>query len=272
MNSKVKTTRNIFKLIGNFFFPKRCIFCGNVQELNAGDAVCDGCTVKIRFCAESVCCEKCGKPIVTHGRRRLCYFCLNTKPKYYDRIVSVFEYEDVVKESVQRFKMGSFPEYFRPYADYMREVFMREYGDIAFDFMCAAPSHRPKGYEIGKVEQICEMLSKEIKIPFRRHILKKICKTRKQKDLNYRERQKNLQNSMVAKSADADGRVILLVDDVCTTRATVIECSRALKAAGAKRVYVLSFATTVKRVRLMYSAEERRFRTRFIEEMEAYFE
>ncbi|HEY4485052.1 MAG TPA: phosphoribosyltransferase family protein, partial [Nitrospiria bacterium] len=41
------------------------------------------------------------------------------------------------------------------------------------------------------------------------------------------------------------GRRILLIDDVLTTGATVNECARILKRAGAKGVYVLTAARTV---------------------------
>ena len=43
-------------------------------------------------------------------------------------------------------------------------------------------------------------------------------------------------------SAPADGAV-LVVDDVLTTGATSSELSRVIKKAGAKKVYVLTFAT-----------------------------
>jgi predicted amidophosphoribosyltransferase len=38
------------------------------------------------------------------------------------------------------------------------------------------------------------------------------------------------------------GRRVLLVDDVCTTGATLAACSRALKAAGATSVWALTLA------------------------------
>jgi len=63
---------------------------------------------------------------------------------------------------------------------------------------------------------------------------------RKQHVLNYERRWKNVKNSFVA--LPFEEKTILLIDDICTTGATVNEAARTLKKAGAKRVYVLSFA------------------------------
>ena len=42
-----------------------------------------------------------------------------------------------------------------------------------------------------------------------------------------------------------EGRRVLLVDDVYTTGATVRECAKILKKAGAEKVYVLTVARAV---------------------------
>ncbi len=41
------------------------------------------------------------------------------------------------------------------------------------------------------------------------------------------------------------GKIILLVDDVMTTGATIKACAKVLKKSGAKKVYVLTAARTV---------------------------
>ncbi len=71
-------------------------------------------------------------------------------------------------------------------------------------------------------------------------------KTLPQKELNFSQRAENLRGS-VSCGADVSGMTVLLIDDVLTTGATADECTRALKAAGAKAVYVATLATTVKK-------------------------
>ena len=63
--------------------------------------------------------------------------------------------------------------------------------------------------------------------------------------LRRREREVNLKGSFkAARPAALRGRRVLLVDDVCTTGATVAECARVLRDAGAESVRVFTLART----------------------------
>jgi predicted amidophosphoribosyltransferase len=58
------------------------------------------------------------------------------------------------------------------------------------------------------------------------------------------ERMENVQGAFrVKKEEDVRGKKILIIDDVYTTGATLDACAIALKAAGARRVEVLTFAS-----------------------------
>lgn len=243
---------NPFRLLVNLFFPDQCVFCDKTLEPNADLNVCPKCRKLIEESRKRIYCKKCGKPVVSYGKRNICYFCYDNPTKYFDRIVSAFEYDELAKESVLRYKGQAIPSYAFTYAEFLAETVKEHYNGIEFDFMCGAPSHtdkkRTQGFD--NVELICKHLSKKLNIPFEKKVIKKIRKTPRQTELNYRERQKNLVNSMAVYDAEAvKGKIVLLVDDVCTTRATIIECSRALKKAGAKRVYAVTFATTCRKVK-----------------------
>lgn len=239
----------ILNYIKNFFFPPQCIFCDRVLEINTESCICDACKTVVKRCADKICCEKCGKPIVSHGKKVRCFHCVENKTQYFDRIISVFEYDGQVKKSVQRFKGSKIQSYAITYAECMAERLKQEYRDIKFDIICAVPSSSNKKVTQGfdNVELICKYLSEKTGIPSQKNVLKKIRRTDKQTDLNYQERAENIKNSISAENTEAlKDKTILLVDDVCTTRATLIECSRALKKAGVRKVFCLTFATAIK--------------------------
>ena len=75
-----------------------------------------------------------------------------------------------------------------------------------------------------------------------REALARIRNTPQQARLSEEERRANMTDAFAAAEPVA-GKRILLVDDVCTTGATVADCARALKQAGAAAVYLVCFAT-----------------------------
>ncbi len=73
--------------------------------------------------------------------------------------------------------------------------------------------------------------------------LVKVKDTMPQVGLSSRERRRNIRNAFRVEKKDLiNGKDILLVDDVITTGATVRECSRVLKKAGAGDIYVMALA------------------------------
>ncbi len=233
----------IFEIIKNIIFPPKCVFCQRMLEPNCKIRTCGTCGKYIDFCEDSVCCEKCGKPILGFGKKQICYFCLNHSPKYFDRITSVFIYNDIVRRSVIRYKEKGYSSYSKTFAECINTRINYEYKDISFDFVCGAPPHNKKqGFD--QVELLAKEFSRITKIPFEKGILHSIRDTKKQSELGFKERLENMKGSLeVISSANVNGKTVLLLDDVCTTRSTIIECARALKKAGAARVYAATIAT-----------------------------
>ncbi len=240
---KLKT---ITKYLKRIVFPPSCVFCRRIIEINSKINTCGKCSDRIRFTSDAVCCKKCGKPIVGYNEKKLCYFCVNAYAKRFDQIVSVFIYEDLVRESIIRYKAKGYCEYTNTYTDCMVAKFYEEYSNIKFDFMCGAPSHDKKNNkkDFDQVDLLCGALSKKLNIKYEKKVFKYLKITQKQSTLGYIERQKNMKDSLeVINGKDVSGKTVLLIDDICTTRATIIECSRALKKSGAKKVCALTFAT-----------------------------
>ena len=75
----------------------------------------------------------------------------------------------------------------------------------------------------------------------RRRALRRVRETPPQVGRDRAARARNVQGAFAASTAVA-GRDVVLVDDVVTTGATADACARALKAAGARSVTVVSLA------------------------------
>ena len=72
--------------------------------------------------------------------------------------------------------------------------------------------------------------------------LARIRKTDQQVGQRLGERRANVAGAFTYSGRRLDGEAVALIDDVVTTGATVVECARALKDAGASAVWAFAFA------------------------------
>lgn len=112
-----------------------------------------------------------------------------------------------------------------------------------------------RGYN--QAELFAGALSRQLDMPVQ-DLLCKQNPTSAQKQLDFDGRRRNLEGSITlrrgARLRSGAGHV-LLVDDVYTTGSTASECARVLKDGLGVEVDVLTFARTVKRLRLTVDAE-----------------
>ena len=90
---------------------------------------------------------------------------------------------------------------------------------------------------------LAHVISQETDIS-NQHALRRVKNTRTQTRLSESERQDNVRNAFTIEENGFDNKNILLVDDVLTTGATIHECARVLKNAGACEVYSCVAAIT----------------------------
>ena len=108
------------------------------------------------------------------------------------------------------------------------------------DALTFVPSSRASMAERGfnTAQELARALSRNVRLPNVR-LLKKIRETADQASLDRAGRRTNLAGAFISASAP---RRLILVDDVMTTGATADACARALRAAGARDVLVVTFA------------------------------
>jgi ComF family protein len=89
-------------------------------------------------------------------------------------------------------------------------------------------------------------LSRVFRLSLDPFLLQRKVETPPQTQLNEEERRRNVRGAFaVNPEKSLQNRSVLLLDDVYTSGATVNECSRCLKRAGAREVYVLTLARAV---------------------------
>jgi ComF family protein len=117
-------------------------------------------------------------------------------------------------------------------------------------YVVAVPLHRSRKRSRGfnQTDLVLRCAMRELrrtwsgpKLVVRAGLLQRLRKTNTQTGLSRHQRRDNLRGAFVASAAVKGSRVIV-VDDVLTTGATLAECARALRRAGAKQIYAATIA------------------------------
>jgi ComF family protein len=166
------------------------------------------------------------------------------KPKF-DRNISVMEYGDAARSIILAFKHGDKTSIAR----FMARLMLAAGGELvsACDAIVPVPIHfyrlvKRKYNQAGLVAQI---IGRKAGRPVFHYALLRSRATESQGHKSAAARLDNVRGAFKVRKGAVSavaGKKILLIDDVFTTGATLAECVRALKRAGAKRVYCLTFA------------------------------
>lgn len=182
----------------------------------------------------------------------LCHAC-RLVPPMFERAVAYAVYEDELREMIHLLKyerMGAVARLLGGFlADSvwtLRSVTAREL--VVVPVPLFRTKQRQRGYNQAELladAAIANLAERDPEWKLERlpGVLSRRRDTRSQFELNPRSRHRNLQGAF---AADADrlpaGCEVLLIDDIYTSGATARECSRVLRRAGAKKVWVATLA------------------------------
>lgn len=216
-------------------YPPRCPICHGIVNPKGG-FVCDNCLAKPHRIRQPRC-FKCGKEMDQEGRE----YCLDcSKGKHsFDRGISVFRYDDIMRQSVAAFKFHNKREYAAFYGMELAralEPFLEKWRPKV---CIPVPIHRKKRKRRGfnQAELLAEEIGRLCEIPVYSDLVERVKETSPQKELGRKKRKNNLKNAFKIKEYDVELDRVLLVDDIYTTGSTIDAISEILRAAGAKEIY-----------------------------------
>ncbi len=245
---------SIKSMIFSILYPNNCAFCKKGVSYNSTDTyICDECMNKLNFCIRSPRCKFCGMPI-DNPAYSLCNECLDALKSgskiYYDKITAPLVYNDAVKNSIVYLKKGMFLGAVSTFCHLIESMIKSDFADADLDFIVSVPPRQQRMRETSfdQSRLVAKTLAKIIKIKYIPNCMKRIRKTEKQSALGVAERKSNLDGAFAVKRCENKfkNKTILVIDDVSTTGATINECARALKQAGALKVYGAVIAKTAK--------------------------
>jgi ComF family protein len=231
----------------DFLYPPLCVLC-RVPVSDPG-SLCAGCWTEIAFLDGPVC-NRCGVPFeIDPGADTLCAACQARTPAF-DRARAVMRYDDASRKPVIAFKRADRLDLAPAFAQWLQRAGVADIAEA--DVVVPVPLHpmRLWSRRYNQAAILAKRIARDGGKPFEPLVLKRTRSTQSQGVMaSAKARRRNVMGAFRVDprgAATVKGRNVLLVDDVITTGATAEACARALKRAGAARVFVLALARAVR--------------------------
>jgi ComF family protein len=231
----------MWKSFLNLIFPIKCIICDSYKTQRE---ICSNCWGNIPFITKPYC-YICGIPFsYENDEKAICGYCVMKRPSY-DKSISIFKYNEYSKKIIHKFKYQDNLHIL----DYLVNL-MSNLGNsliIQADYIVPVPMHKYKLLKRGYNQSalLAMKIAKKNNVKYLPELLLKIKHNMPQASLKKGQRIENIKNTICInnkyKSLIA-GKVILLVDDVITTGATIEECAKIISGYKPSHIFILSLA------------------------------
>jgi len=234
---------NKFAKISNFIldllFPKTCINCGK-----EGFYICQKCFEKIELNNLSVC-YICNRHTLDNY---VCQEC-KSKTKLTGMLIASHWENELLRQLIYEYKYRFIKEISRPLSQILiNHIKMHNKRLLNIDnlFVSFVPLHKKRIHWRGfnQAELLAKELCSCLSVPFGNLLVKQKntfpqAEIKKQKD-----RQKNIEQAffLIHNPPALEGKNVLLIDDICTTGATLEECAKTLKPLKPKEIWGLVLA------------------------------
>ena len=234
-NVRERPTYKIYKLLWtgiDWLFPP---ICGGCQK--PGVRWCSGCQSKT-VVLEPPLCMKCGSVVRVPG---ICGACRKSPP-HFSALSSWAEFSGPLRNALHRLKYQNDLALGETFSKFLiqRLLDLEWEVDLVVPVPLAAGRQAERGYN--QASMLARPLALASGIEYQPGALLKVRETPSQVGLSIDQRKVNVQNAFSGRTALTAGKRILIVDDICTSGATVDACSEALIQSGAKEIFALTLA------------------------------
>ncbi|NQV13539.1 MAG: ComF family protein [Parcubacteria group bacterium] len=229
----------IWQFLLDIIFPIKCVSCGR-----EGEWVCTACLREIELNRELVC-PRCG---YASGDGSFCDQCRVTSKMA--GIIVAASYEDkLLQQAVHALKYKFVREMSRPLATILSgglKIWLNHHqGDRQDVVLVPVPLYRKRERQRGfnQTALLAQELNKMARFTVRDDVLVRIKSTPAQAKLDPIKRRKNIKGAFrLENTAILQGKTVFIIDDICTTSATLEECAKEIDKAQPREIWGLVLA------------------------------
>jgi len=193
----------------------------------------------------------CGDVVLPY--EELCEICeeyLRTAklPAQFGGIIASFAYDGAIRDALRQLKFMGNADSVSFFAARMAKAL----GDKAegLNAICYVPLHsaRQKIRGYNQSELLAHKLAEKLELPLRGDVLIRLRDTPSQREFDREGRRENVRGAFeIPSGVSVEGLRLLLIDDITTTGATLLECARALAEGSATEVVCAAAAATAEK-------------------------